>query len=460
MKSLHSHSNSPRAALKSSAALARLWRSNPCHNRGFAARPLTAYALSALAAISLYATDKAQAQVWTETQQWNQDWEDRYAAWVETDVNEDIFTKGRWAGLSHDCADAAYYARAIFAYENKLPFAMRDPSGGSQLITNRMTRFNGQAEDRRVRSFLSLLGDLSSTKTIGQDTYPVRVDREFVRPGGVWARPTLMDRSFWNILSGSAGTELPGHAEIIKQITAEGVIWKLESTVPRAVRDLNLTSNMWFLPENHQTGLRKWLTPEQYSRPFASLPGYSLEQFKELGTTQAQSSHNDSSPSTGSGQRTLDQFKSDLATRLAHNGAQESAEGFYRRNAKSLCGSLRVRAEAVSRALAYKQRIGGRCMNPSEYDQHSTPSRDRRARELLAETAKRASTFGFFTDGALREILPYLDAECPGIEIAPGRHMRLSEWAVAAKNNQLSSDPNQSLEARWGMAAADSRCSP
>ncbi len=450
MKSLQNNSNGLPVRQGRRHTSSSLWRTST---------PVSAIALTAVTALSLLITTPSEAQVWTETQSWNQEWEDRYAAWVENDVNEDIFTKGRWAGLSHDCADAAYYARAIFAYENKLPFAMRDPSGGSQMITNRMTRFNGQAEDRRVRSFLSLLGDLSSTKTIGQDTYPVRVDREFVRPGGVWARPTLMDRSFWHILSGSAGTELPGHAEIIKQVTAEGVIWKLESTVPRAVRDLNLTSNMWFLPENHQTGLRKWLTPEQYSRPFSTLPGYSLEQFRELGTTQTQQTNGDSGPSTSSGQRTLDQFKADLASRLSHNGRQESADGFYRRNAKSLCGSLRVRAEAVSRALAFKQRIGGRCLNASEYDQHSTPSRDRRARELLAETAKRASTFGFFTDGALREILPYLDAECPGIEIAPGRSLRLSDWAIAAKNNQLSSDPNQSLEARWGQApAAEGTC--
>ena len=429
-----------------------------------AARPIANLGLQVFAALSLTCvlnlTQPVQAQVWTETQTWNQDWEDRYSAWVENDVNEDIFTKGRWAGLSHDCADAAYFARAIFAYENSLPFAMRDPSGGSQLISNRMTRFNGQSEDRRVRSFLSLLGDLSSTKTIGQDTYPVRVNREFVRPGGVWARPTLMDRSFWHILSGSAGTELPGHAEIIKSITAEGMIWKLESTVPRAVRPLNLTSNMWFMPENHQTGLRKWLTPEQYSRPFASLPGYSLEQFQEIGVAAApQSQNSDSGMPTGGGQRTLDQFKADVAARLSQDGRQESAEAFYRRNAKSLCGSLRVRAEAVTRAVAFKQRIGGRCLNASEYDQHSTPSRDRRARELLASTAQRASTFGFFTEGALREILPYLDAECPGIEIAPGRTLKLSEWAVAAKNNLLSSDPNHSLEVRWGMApAAETGC--
>lgn len=401
----------------------------------------------------------ASAQVWTETAAWSQQAEDAYAQWVESEVNEDFYIKGTWAGLAHDCADAAYYTRAIFAYEHKLPFAMIDPSGGGKTISNRMTRFNAQSENKRVRAFLSYVADLSSTKTIGRDTYPVTVNRNYVRPGGIWARPTLMDRGIFDILSGSAGKELPGHAEIIKRIEASGAIWKLESTVPKAVRALNLTTNMWFLPENPETGLRKWLTPDQYGLPFSQLPGYSLEQFKTLGVQVSQASTDGSYGTTGSsaGVRSLEQYRTDISKRLALNGQSESKQASIERITKSLCGSIRLRNEAVQKAIAFKATSGGRCFSASEYDQYSTPSRDKRAREFLKEAMGVISTFGWLSESNIKEIAPELNA-CGPIEIAPGRTITLTDWALAAANDRLSADPNQSVGARWGLEPAQSTC--
>lgn len=402
---------------------------------------------------------KAEAQVWNDSGTWNQQTEDAYAQWVESEVNEDFYLNGKWAGLAHDCADAAYYTRAIFAYENKLPFAMIDPTGSGKTVTNKMTRFNSQSEEKRVRSFLKYIANLSSTKTIGRDTYPVIVNRAYVRPGGIWARPTLMDRGLLDILSGSAGTELPGHAEIIKRIEPTGAIWKLESTVPKAVRALNLTANMWFLPENPETGLRKWLTPEQYGLPFNQLPGYSLEQFKELGvrasTTTGEGSYPGSTQTTGA--RTLDQYKTDIAKRLAMNGQTESSQDSVRRIAKSLCGSVRLRNEAVQKAIAFKAKIGERCLSASEYDQFSTPSRDKRARELLKEAMSVISTFGWLSESNIKEISGELNA-CGPIEIAAGQTITLTDWALAAADDRLSSDPNQSVRTRWGLEKAQSTC--
>lgn len=402
---------------------------------------------------------EAYAQVWNEIGTWNQETEDAYAQWVESEVNEDYYLTGKWAGLAHDCADAAYYTRAIFAYENKLPFAMFDPSGSGKTVTNKMTRFNSLPEDKRVRSFLKYIADLSSTKTIGRDTYPVTVNRTYVRPGGIWARPTLMDRGLLDILSGSAGTELPGHAEIIKRIEPTGAIWKLESTVPKAVRALNLTANMWFLPENPETGLRKWLTPEQYGLPFGQLPGYSMEQFKELGTRVSTTSSEGSYPISGqsSGTRTLDQYKSDIAKRLAMDGKTETRGDSVRRIAKSLCGSIRLRNEAVQKAIAFKVKNGGRCLSATEYDQYSTPSRDKRARELLKEAMSAVSTFGWLSESNIKEISGELNA-CGPIEIAAGQTITLTEWALAAADDRLSSDPNQSVGTRWGLENTQSTC--
>ena len=77
--------------------------------------------------LCLLVSTQVFADVWVSNNTWNDSWEKRYAEWIKSDVSRDIFLQGRYS-IKTDCADAAYSLRAIFAYENKLPFVIRNPN--------------------------------------------------------------------------------------------------------------------------------------------------------------------------------------------------------------------------------------------------------------------------------------------------------------------------------------------
>ena len=72
-------------------------------------------------------TKISTAGVWdSDNNYWNDNWEVKYQQWAATEWKEDFFlnkvTRPAYYGIPHDCADAVYLMRAVFSYENKLPF--------------------------------------------------------------------------------------------------------------------------------------------------------------------------------------------------------------------------------------------------------------------------------------------------------------------------------------------------
>ena len=60
--------------------------------------------------------------------------------------------KSPYYGISTDCADTAYALRAIFAFENKLPFAITNPSGnrGASLsLNNKSKKFDSAGPENK-----------------------------------------------------------------------------------------------------------------------------------------------------------------------------------------------------------------------------------------------------------------------------------------------------------------------
>ena len=116
-------------------------------------------------AISLPIT--TQAQVWTTTERWDKDWEQRFAKFVASyRVNKDLFVgqESRYKGIRADCADASFGIRAIFAYENGLPFAIVNPSG-SRSSTDPYRNFHNEIDrfdyisiqDQKVVEFINYI---------------------------------------------------------------------------------------------------------------------------------------------------------------------------------------------------------------------------------------------------------------------------------------------------------------
>jgi hypothetical protein len=396
----------------------------------------------------------SHAQVWQDTRTWDQAAEDEYSTWVETEYNEDFFTTGKYKGIATDCADAAYMARLIFAFERKLPFVINDPTSSGALISNKMKRWNGQSEMDRLRNFADYVSDMVSTKTIGFDTFPVKIERAWVRPGGVWSRVRRDEVSRSDRRSGTSDN-LPGHALVIKRIDPTGVVWMLESTEPKAVRNLSLTSNLYFMPSNAETGLRYWLKPDQFGKPADQIPGYSLEQYT-MGEEAATFSMGESGDSFSSGGgRTLKGWRAEVYGRLA-SGATESKNDTLARTVKNLCSAVRARVDAVNRALAYKAKVG-RCLNAEEYDEHSTPSRDKRARDLLKEVVSLGSSWGWSTSSKIRKLREDLDA-CGPIQISADKTISLTDFALRMQDGMISPNPNDSLEGRWGETKDETGC--
>jgi hypothetical protein len=387
----------------------------------------------------------AQAGVWQETETWNAGWEQKYSNWLRDSFNEDIYISGKYKGTPTDCSDAVYLARIIFSYENKLPFVIKDSSGGSNRISNQMSRFDGANDSlQRVRKFMDFVGDATSTKTLPNDTYPVAVNRSNIRPGTVWSRPRITKDNIWRRLIGGAVKEDPGHAEIVKDVTETGAVYLIGSTVPKAIRKLNTTSSMVFMPIESSTGFRNWMQPSYYSQASASLPGYSLEQFSDLGRG-----------GVAGGSRNLKNWSAEVQTRLALR--EESKGENITRQVANVCSLVNARVDIIQQSEARRVKLSGTCMGAGDYDSYSTPSRDKRIVETLKQIVDSAGGRGFTAAQRAKALKPYLDM-CPNIQIAAGQTISLYDFSILALKKNVSSNPNDSFAARWGLEASTSKC--
>ncbi len=418
----------------------------------------------ALVSLILLSGFSGEAAVWTEVNQWNEQWEQKYSSWIETEFNEDIFMTGKYKGIPNDCADAVYFGRLIFSYENKLPFVIIDPTGGKNKITHKMSRWDEKSELNRVREFMNFISWSVSTRTFSNDSYPVKINRTYVRPGAIWVRPSR-ETNLWNgimaTLTGKSKITDPGHAETVTKISDSGSVLLVGSTTPRAVRRLTLTSSFLIMPENSNVGLRQWILPEQYGQSKSSLPGYSEEQFKMgrsvISNSAASGVMGGSSSVQQEGARTFQAWRAEITKALSLRA--ETHQEALDRHAGDLCSLVHSRAENVRHALEAKEKKGRGCMNADEYDAYSTPTRDKRISATLKDLSKMASSGGFSMSGKIKssEISAALK-KCATIEIAPGQNMTLQEYMLNVASGQFSSNPNDSLKARWGFEASRNQC--
>lgn len=378
---------------------------------------------------------QSRAAVWQAQQTWNTEWEQRYSAWVRSSFNEEIFVSGPYKGIATDCSDAVYYGRLIFAYENKLPFVIADPSGGSNRLSNKMSRFDSISDPlKRMRRFMVYIGAMTNTKTLPIDSYPVAIRRTQVRPGTVWTRPRRSENNFFRRII-RRGTSQAGHAETVKNLSDTGVLTLIGSTVPYTVRQLHTTTSMVYMPEGASTGLRNWLWPEQYGQSKSQIPGYSLEQFSSLGRSGER--------------RNLNQWNRDVQKRLALR--EETKAESLRRLADDICGLVHDRVGLIADSEERRRELGGACMDRDDYESYSTPSRDKRIKQTVEQLMQMAGT----SDES--RIAPYFKS-CQQIPITSGRRMALSDFVSRLMRGAVSSNPNHSFEARWGLRRSMKLC--
>ncbi len=392
------------------------------------------------------------SSVWTEKEAWTPEWEDKFSSWVNNEFNDDIFISGKYKGIPTDCADAVYFSRLIFANENQLPFVIKDPTGGSSNITNKMSRFDSTKDPhQRLRQFMLFIANVTGTRSLANDSYPVKINRNNVRPGTIWSRPRIKRENVLNMIFGGDVKEDPGHAEVVKDVNEAGAIELLGSTVPIAIRKLQTTSYLVFLPIETTTGFRRWYLPEEYKKKTADLPNFSLEQFK-MGVSTSTHSKN-----IGNNQlRNLERWSTQVQNRLKLKN--ESKEEALQRAIKDLCTLANSRVDIVRKGEAIRRNLKNSCMNANSYENYSTPSRDKRIMITLERAVKIDGGFGFTLNQQMNKLEPLLKT-CE-IEIQTGRKIALWNFLKAIANDNVSSNPNDSFDARWGLAEPEDKDCP
>lgn len=394
----------------------------------------------------------AQAAVWTEVNQWSQAYEDRFAEWVRTDWTTDFFSRktlrngqsNPYYGLRVDCADTVYSMRIIFAYENRLPFVAQDPTASGKTISNKMSRWDGQAELQRVRNFLRFIYDTMSTRSLPNDTYPVAISRDTIRSGGLMAT-----------------TKKNHHSWTIKDILPIGVPYLVYNSVVGAYSGYGLQERQsWPNPEwvfegdysvSSGAGFRSWRPASALNKPVWQTPGYSEEQFKIP----------------------LSKWVRHVQSRLALR--QETDDQLVNRLLKTTCEGLTGRVPSINEGIQYLQK-NSKCMDYATYDTYSTPNRDRRIfddfmslrrayREILQING--GNQLSTATKSQLNKIFPAITLSAAaetsrmtaqGItaasvcvaEYLPGRKMDLAEFKRRLFLGLISNNPHDGGEYRWG----------
>lgn len=415
-------------------------------------------------------SSRLQAFVWQHDKEWNLEYERQYSAWIvdlEKSANRDeyknlkgvpIFNTGKWKDIKADCTDVAYALRAIFAYEHKLPFVVANTfafKGGVQISNTSapasITSIRDQ--DERFRAFLNYVFQLVNNLNAAYDFYPVKISRAAIRGGGIFSK-------------------FGQHTYVIQKVTPGGVLQMISGTVPASDRDLyfewdNPPIATKYYDKGPYGGIRMWRWPSDLKKNDQEMmeltPSYramSLEQY------QIAEKYNSENPIGN----TFD-YKLEMRKKLALPGKLESFKEIMQRVWNDLYGRVKDRVKIVEEALNYKKSIKNRKMNSKEFYDYSTPERDEKIKWLfneffwahnkynLEEYAKghdyqhpvnflKNFSVKWQSEEAINE-----NETTDDETLAPLSDEYINMWSLweRFRDDQVSSDPNDSREKRWGF---------
>jgi hypothetical protein len=378
--------------------------------------------------LTLMSIHAAQGAVWTTTQQWNQEKEAEFQQWVNQNWDKNFFTRpGPYQNVKMDCADAVYAMRLVYASQKGLPFVMKDPTGGGGVISNEMKRWDHLPEGERKRAFLLYVFAVGSTASLPNDTYPTAVSRQAITSGSL-------------ILTDSK----THHTWSVRYISRTGIPFLIFASRPaRTVfferfeyPSMEFTFPNGLKPERH-AGFRYFRQPQHIQKPVWQVPGYSTEQYEIP---------------YRSWQRTLQ-------TRLQLQ--EETPEEKVARILSDACRAAGERVEVVNQGHDLNVRLGSKCMNGTQYDDYSTPSRDAR---LMATFQELSIAYREARGRMGGELLKQVDSVVMGDRgskdqaycsqtVAPGVVMTLGEIFERSMGGKLSNNPQDPVLARWGLQA-------
>jgi hypothetical protein len=378
--------------------------------------------------------------LWEAKNKWTWDWELKFAKWMREHLHPDFFQK---LGIENDCADAYYQARIIFARENSLPVAFRLAGGGAWFTQKTMRKEwlklktdTDWKKDRRFLKVLDYIANTTYTHTLGRDTYPVKISTE-------------------GLIEGTAFLYLDahsGHTLLVNEINSgdseESQIrlpmYTLNSTVPKTVRPLY--ESMFYESNQPQknsygfTGFVRFRWPKSNTSnalvEAKDMPYYSTEQYEPEFMIGADSESEESTDLESN--FSLVVFKHlnphfDPTLRIKE-GLEEVKE------------MLSARKEIILEGYQVCQKS---CAEGSaEYEDWSTPSRDKRIKNLIQDLEKyKMALYNIKTiEDTWNKALVDAIIEIEGVSYL------LSHVKWVFDNNFFNSDPNISPELRWNLS--------
>lgn len=402
-----------------------------------------------------------------------------------------------------DCADFPYLFRAYYAWMNGLPFAFQNgvlpQSGWTRDI--RYTSSGNKVVSRKAVpatangvSAASILVDLRSAVSTGSyrhhaaansatnftDMYSPRIDREGIRPGSIVY-------------------DVNGHVVLVWRVEDDGRVLTVSAHPDNSVSRSFYGRNFLRTHPRLGTGFKEWrpirlvgarrlengtlVGGRVEALPNEALPNYSLMQYVGTETTDASA-------------RTLNQWRQ--AT-FARNGEALDYYHFVRAamasgdltmdpvkeirsSMRSLCYDIRARKQAVDAAIANGiDRMAAPNRLPQNiygtfgyWEFYSTPSRDARFKTALKEQrdhiealiamhAQGASTVTYGGTNLIGDLIAAYDDESVQCITyytrSNGANVQLSIDDVIDRVYDLSFDPYQCVERRWGAPSGEEQSS-
>jgi hypothetical protein len=362
---------------------------------------------------------ESPSQIWkVEDRRWTVEEEVRFGQWVKENITEDFFIRHK---IPVDCADVPYAIRWIYARLAHLPAAATTKDG--QLIGHWSTSWGKLPtdiqwhKDRRFRAALLHMLSETTTRTLPLDTYPVRIDPDSLIPGTVF----FITES---------------HSGVIGRVVLDGStvhpLQTWEATSPVHLQKMSLRDFLTPRPESTiYSGLVKFRWPlfengRWKYLPAASHPFYSLEQYSPSFTEK----HTDFVEAVAKRIDPVDYDPLDKMQKVLEHTVQY----------------VRERIPIVLEGYQRCQR--GRCPEGSDlWEVYSTPNRDGRI-ILLMDYLHHLVDLSHLDQDAAKEMM-----EGISIRIEPARSVTF--YHLYQNYLWLSPQPEDSIEARWGLRKCD-----
>lgn len=376
------------------------------------------------------------AAVWSSEKQWDEKMEMDYSRWIKEDLSANVFTDpaSAYYGIKTDCADAVLVVRAIYSFENKLPFSFYNVDG--VVLNNQTKKYDHIEQERRIISFLNDLGDQISAESLAlENTFSIHP--KDIRPGDFYIVK-------WENNEGKTNR----HAYLIKDILPTGNFILLSSTTPKTKRVLATRLGM----------------PVQL---FSSSP-FGFRRFKERASKVLINDDLTQYAWVKLGEKEFYTRVKDLL-----KTEEDTYQKNFERRFSNICIALDVRKQVVEEAIRLKN--GRRCFSSSEYDEYSTPSRDH---NLLMEFMRIKNAWLTISNKKIAHDLT--TEEVLGLDFFIGKQrgpegqfalskrcivsitksngevmaMNLKVFFERLSNGIVSSNPNDPIEARYGAASS------